>query len=212
VPAATSAVRRTIEVFEPSVPALVLGSTQSPDVVDTSACDEAGVEVVRRRSGGGAVLVDPATTLWVDAVLPAGDELWVDDVGHAGAWLGAVWAAALRTVGAVDDPVVHEGAICLSRWGRLVCFAGLGPGEVTVGRGGPKVVGVSQRRTRSGARFQCAVPFAWRPEAIVGLLRWPSAAERAEALVDLSRPEVVYALDPAWRSGVLDAFLAALPD
>ena len=209
MPAAT-AVRRAVEIFEPNGPALVLGSTQSPDVVDLDACESAGVEVVRRRSGGGAVLVEPATMLWIDVVLPATDELWVDDVGRAGHWLGAAWASALARVG-VAGPVVHEGAICLSRWGRLVCFAGLGPGEVTAGPGGPKIVGISQRRTRSGARFQCAVPFDWRPEVIVNLLRWASPIERAEALADLSRAEVVYALDPARRPALLDAFLAALP-
>ena len=40
-------------------------------------------------------------------------------------------------------------------WCPLVCFAGVGPGEVLAG--GRKLVGISQRRTRAGARFQCAV-------------------------------------------------------
>jgi hypothetical protein len=37
----------------------------------------------------------------------------------------------------------------------VVCFASVGPGEVV--RGGSKVVGVSQRRTKDAARFQCTV-------------------------------------------------------
>jgi hypothetical protein len=40
-----------------------------------------------------------------------------------------------------------------------VCFAGLGPGEVTVD--GRKAVGIAQRRTRAGSLFQCAVPLRW---------------------------------------------------
>jgi hypothetical protein len=49
-----------------------------------------------------------------------------------------------------------------------VCFAGLGPGEVT--RNGAKVVGISQRRTRHAARFQCAVLHRWDVEGIAALV------------------------------------------
>ena len=49
-----------------------------------------------------------------------------------------------------------------------MCFAGLGPGEVTVD--GRKVVGISQRRTRAAARFQCVVLERWDPDAVVALL------------------------------------------
>ena len=40
----------------------------------------------------------------------------------------------------------------VSDWSALVCFAGLGPGEVTLD--GQKLVGLSQRRTRDGVRIQ----------------------------------------------------------
>ena len=40
-------------------------------------------------------------------------------------------------------------------WSELVCFAGVGPGEVLLGAG--KLVGLSQRRTRHGIRVQCLV-------------------------------------------------------
>ena len=49
----------------------------------------------------------------------------------------------------------------------MVCFAGIGPGEVLVG--GRKVVGISQRRNRGGARFQCAALLRWRPGEMVRL-------------------------------------------
>ena len=53
-------------------------------------------------------------------------------------------------------------------WCPLVCFAGLGPGEVL--RDGDKLVGISQRRSRAGARFQCAVHIRWSPSVLVALL------------------------------------------
>jgi hypothetical protein len=87
-----------------------------------------------------------------------------------------------------------------SAWSRVVCFAGLGPGEV-VDATGFKVVGVSQRRTRAIARFQCALPLRWDPARLSGLLTArPPAAEIA----------TVHALGVPVAS-VVDAFVAALP-
>ncbi|HEX4979651.1 MAG TPA: hypothetical protein VFV35_06265 [Acidimicrobiales bacterium] len=209
VPATLGGGRR-VEVLEPTAPALVLGSAQR-DVADTDACTAEGVEVVRRQSGGGAVLVEPEGLLWVDVLIAVDDPLWTGDVSASARWLGAAWSEALRGVGGVDAPTVHEGSMCLNRWGRLVCFAGLGPGEVTDGAGGPKVVGIAQRRTRHGARFQCAVALGWDPLRLTGLLRFASDAERAGAAADLSRPGVVRPVDPGLRDGLLAAFHAALP-
>jgi lipoate-protein ligase A len=56
-----------------------------------------------------------------------------------------------------------------TEWSELVCFAGLGPGEVTVG--GRKVVGISQRRTRDAARFQCVAYETWDADALGALAR-----------------------------------------
>jgi hypothetical protein len=71
-----------------------------------------------------------------------------------------------------------------TRWSRLVCFAGLGPGELTDEQG-RKVVGMSQRRTAGVARFQCAVLARWEPAPLLALLALESA-ERAAAAADLA--------------------------
>lgn len=169
--------RRSVWVCEASGPALVLGSAQRDDVVDQAACEQAGVEVVRRRSGGGAVLVAPDDLLWVDVVVPAGDPLWEADVGRAFHWLGDVWVAALGELGTTAH--VHRDGLRRTRWSDLVCFAGLGPGEVTT-PDEAKVVGISQRRTREAARFQCAALGRWDPSALVELLALsPDERERA---------------------------------
>jgi lipoate-protein ligase A len=69
-----------------------------------------------------------------------------------------------------------------SRWSPLVCFAGLGPGEVLVD--GRKVVGLSQRRTRAGARFHCAALRVWDVHALLDTLAL-SDDERARAAAEL---------------------------
>jgi len=197
---------RAVWVCEPDRPALVLGSAQREDAVDAPACAAAGVEVVRRRSGGGAVLVVPGDLLWVDVILPAGDPLWQTDVGRAFLWLGEAWAAALGDLGC--DVEVHRGPLRRSLWSDAVCFAGVGPGEVELAGDPPrKVVGVSQRRTRAAARFQCAALLRWDPAALVELLAEPPGG-RAAALAGVAPRAAGLAVD---GDGLLDALLRRLP-
>jgi hypothetical protein len=69
-----------------------------------------------------------------------------------------------------------------------VCFGGLGTGEV-VDADGRKLVGISQRRTRAGARFQCMAHAIWEPERLVGLLALApdERSDAASALADVAR-------------------------
>ena len=145
-------------------PALVLGSTQPDEVVDRAACAAAGVEVVRRRSGGGAVLLMPGDVTWVDVVLPAGSPGWSDDVHRPMVWLGRHLAAALGG----DALHVHDGPMVVTDWSRTICFDGIGSGEVMLGD--RKLVGISQRRTRLGARLQCCWYRRYDPRELVALL------------------------------------------
>jgi lipoate-protein ligase A len=191
---------RAVWAFAVDRAALVIGSAQPVSTVDERATAERGAEVVRRRSGGGAVLLVPGEALWVDVVVPAGDPLWDVDVGRASWWLGDAWAAALAACG-VDGAVVHRGPLRKTRWSAVVCFAGLGPGEVTIR--GRKAVGISQRRTRAAARFQCAVHHRWDPLALIALLAEPRPPP--EELAGIVHEVLVPGDD------LLDALIGALP-
>jgi lipoate-protein ligase A len=180
------AVERTLVWCDVERPAVVLGSAQRDEV---TAPD--GVDVVRRRSGGGAVLLVPGDVVWADVTIPAGDPLWESDVARAFWWVGDAWAAALRALGV--DARVHRGAPVRTPWSRQVCFAGVGSGEVTVG--GRKVVGVSQRRTREAALFQCACLLRWDPVALVDALGLGAGGDVADVAVGLA--EVVGSVDGA---------------
>jgi lipoate-protein ligase A len=152
--------RRSVWVMEATVPTLVFGSAQRDGLVDDERAERAGWATARRRSGGGLVALDPAEVVWIDVVVPRGDTLWSDDVGAAFGWLGDAWVRALASMGL--DAVAHRGGAVRPEQGRVICFAGVGTGEVSVGD--DKLVGLSQRRTREGARFQCLVHLSWEPE------------------------------------------------
>lgn len=154
-------------------PSLVLGSVQHDDVVDRSALDRHGIEVARRRSGGGAVLVVPGAMVWFDVVIPSDDPRFSrasGDVTKSMRWMGEHMLGALATLG-VAGAEMHDGPMTCTDWCRLICFAGTASGEVTLA--GDKLVGVSQRRSRNGSRFQCAVHTTWAPELMLSLLAPP---------------------------------------
>ena len=190
-----------MRLLEVRAPALALGSAQPIDDVDMEVAGRLGVDVLTRHSGGGAVLLDPAAQIWIDVVIGRSDPLWHDDIGLAAQWLGEAWAAALADLGL--SGVVHRGPMVATPLSRVVCFAGLASGEVTVD--GAKVVGISQRRTRAGARFQCSVPLAWDPERHAALLA-PGIA-RVGGSID----EVRVASVGTTAADVRRAFLDALP-
>ena len=167
--------------FEVERSALVLGSSQPIEHVDTQWCDHHDIDVVRRRSGGGAVLLQPADVLWADILIPSDHPLWTPDVSSSAQWVGEAWARALASLGH-DGLSVHRGPMTHSTWSSRVCFAGRGAGEVMLGD--QKVVGVSQRRVRQGARFQCALYSNWRPDAHVALFAAPGpSADDLDGLV-----------------------------
>ena len=153
------------------------------DVVDSRACARAGVDVVRRRSGGGAVLLVPGPVVWFDVIVPpVGARCWrPDDVRGVDVWLGALVAANARDclAGLTDRLTVHDGRDGPTPWSATVCFAGLGPGEVCS-------TAASSSASASGARGRRPLPGAWhrrRPGALPALLlrRIPPPARGAPA-------------------------------
>jgi lipoate---protein ligase len=190
---------RTVRVLTVSAPTVVLGSSQALDLVDHAYCSAKGIDVIKRRSGGGAVWLDHEM-VWVDLFIPVDDRLWSNDVGQAMWWVGEMWERALIHSGI--DGQVYRGPLIKTPWSSLVCFAGLGPGEVTVD--GKKVVGISQRRTRTGALFQCGMLRSWLPSQ---LLRALTISDRVNGELDACGHGVAKSSDE-----IADTFLASLND
>ena len=93
-----------------------------------------------------------ADMLMLDLVLPRAHRLYMGDVTESYRWIGEVWTAALRELG-IDVQSTPIGAAradaqTLDPLLRRVCFGGLSPYEVVVGR--RKLVGLAQVRRRAG--------------------------------------------------------------
>ena len=186
----------TVWLCEVDRPALVLGSTQRVADVDRDALASAlevvgdDVEIAIRRSGGGAVLLEPGNGVWIDLLIPRTDPSWSEDISRSFRWLGAAWVAALGDLG-IESVAGHDGPLACGAYGRRVCFAALGAGEVTVA--GAKAVGLSQRRTRAGARFQSVCYGAWHPGPLAALGVEPDELPPV-ATIDRPAPEIEQAL------------------
>jgi lipoate-protein ligase A len=176
-----------------TAPALILGSTQDESDIDSEQARAHGIDIVRRRSGGGVVYVHPETSIWCDITIPREDVLWTDDVSASMLWLGEVFVEALTPWLTTS---VYRKEFLVGHDGRAVCFASTSPGEVFAGSS--KVVGISQRRTREGARFQCVFYRQWNPEQWVDCLTAKDLAQRVRtmpvATVDATPEQMVASL------------------
>ena len=110
---------RKVRIFDPTAPAVVLGSTQREDLLDVEVVAARGLEVARRRSGGGAVFVDESV-VWIDFAIARDDPLWVDDIAHSMQWLGRLWSSAVASIDV--DAKVHTGPPIVSALARAICF------------------------------------------------------------------------------------------
>lgn len=183
----------------PESMALVLGSRQSEHLIDLRRAAQRNIEVIRRRSGGGIVLVDPHRSLWIDIEIGADDSRYVAEPLGMMAQVGRWWLAALVSLDCAFPGIWQfVGQTGSDSDGELVCFAGRSHGELMVEQS--KLVGLSQRRTRDGARVQGQLHFVDPTDEILALLV-------EEARGPLRRPAIV---DEQGRDVLNDRFLDAL--
>ena len=145
-PMAVDGIRR-ISILSFPRPTLVLGSTS---VGLPKSMDDKNFDVVRRSSGGGKVWLDPIESTWIDVTIPSSDPLWESDLRKSFLWLGHRLKEAFNSQSIF--PIVQEEPLDLGGdpdW----CFSKVGAGELSFQ--GKKILGISQRRSRLAAQFQC---------------------------------------------------------
>lgn len=136
----------TLRVFRWQPDCISLGYHQKADEIDLEKCRRAGIDVVRRPTGGRAILhaqeltysvVIPATHPWFE-ILPL-------DIYRR---LSEAIAAGLRHLGAAVNFAPGEKLHVDGKPLRMACFASAARNELLAG--GKKIVGSAQRRFRQG--------------------------------------------------------------
>jgi len=134
----------------PSSPAIVVGLAlhhRMGRVVDLDRAREAGIAVLERKAGGGAVFLDQANMLCGAVSLPTASLSL--DVTESYRWLGDTLVRVFASLGVAAERVEVEAARADRAASPVldVCYGSLSPHEVTVD--GKKLVGLAQIRRRA---------------------------------------------------------------
>lgn len=206
-------------------PALVLGFSQKPDVLNQATLADLKIPIYHRRAGGTAVLVG-STLLSLDVVLPAGHPLILADIVESYRWFGEAWVAALAQLNVETSIVTPTEAHALrarlkqpeTRAYELLmnraCYGTLSSYEVVVGQ--RKIVGLDMIRRRHGSLLQAGVLLQWDSELLAQLLGHTAAEqeclrsgllERAVGLDSLTdRPVNIQEVITAFEQAVTQHF------
>jgi lipoate-protein ligase A len=174
--AASGPSRAVFRTYAWARPTLSLGRAEPyPGGWNARAVEAAGIDVVRRPTGGDAVLHDRELTFAVAASLPGpwelGPRAFADLVAEAVADALKGLALPAERIGA------SAGREAPGRPGDLPCFARASAGEVRVGE--YKVAGIASRFTRGGALSHASVPLSSRHRDVADF-RADAPGDRAE--------------------------------
>ncbi len=183
--AASGPARAVFRTYTWERPTLTLGRAEPfPEGWDTRAIEGAGIDVVRRPTGGEAVLHDGELTFAVAVSLPGPWAL------GARSFANLVADSLADALQGLDLPAVRvgagEAALPAARPGTSPCFARVTAGEVRVGP--HKIAGIASRFTRGAALSHASVPLSPRHRD-VALFRLDRSAARA-ALEEHARSAV----------------------
>ncbi len=141
----------TIRLYAWDPPTISLGYGQRLDArIDEAAAAALGVGLVRRPTGGSAILHEgPESELTYSVVAGEGDFPGADDLLGTYRWIGAALCEGLRALGTAAEMVAVQPSDPSSM--PTFCFARTGSYEIEVE--GRKLVGSAQRR-QGGAFLQ----------------------------------------------------------
>ena len=172
----------TLRWYGYELPALVLGIGQAVDAIRADEAREAGLEVVKRSSGGAVVFAGP-DLIALDVALPSSSPLAIPDVVESYRWLGEVFLEGLVSVSSsarltmvspeaarADQSAQRASPIRTPEHVRaLACFGVLSPYEIAVD-GGTKLIGFSQIRKRGVVLFQVGFYTRFSGESLAAFL------------------------------------------
>ncbi len=133
--------------------AVIMGCSQRPSEDQLQRSQEAGLPILRRRSGGGAVLAGP----WMFSVtvfIPPDHPVATQNIIEIFSWLEQIWMGALLACRipckGVDLQLIEQSKLISQEENlKWACYASLSHGEI-VSEDGRKLVGLAQIRKRKG--------------------------------------------------------------
>ena len=165
-----------VRIYPWPCPAVSLGRHQkSEGLLDVQRCEQLGIEIVRRPTGGKAIL-HSVGDLTYSVIAPANEEPFSHDVLGSYAAINEALVAGLQMLGvraSVRDPapIWPETGVAFG------CFES--PGRHEVYWAGRKLVASAQRRTRDVVLQHGTIPFAEAGSGLADLLRLdPGRRER----------------------------------
>lgn len=154
----------TLRFFSWQPATISLGYGQALDHrIDVTAASALGIGLVRRPTGGSAILHEgPELELTYSVAARAGDFEGADDLLETYRWIGTALAAGINRLGAPVEmvPVQPSDPTAMPTF----CFARTGSFELEVA--GLKVVGSAQRRQGSGFLQHGSVMLAAAPDRL----------------------------------------------
>jgi lipoyl(octanoyl) transferase len=164
----------TLRFYAWSPPCLSVGRNQPLADVDLSACRRAGVDVVRRPTGGGAIL--HADELTYSVALLQSDPRATGDVVESYRRLSEGLLAGLHCLGVEAVQAVGQRERTADR--TAICFETPSAYEITAG--GRKLVGSAQWRARGGMLQHGTLPLCGDLTRIVACLALPDAEREVQ--------------------------------
>lgn len=170
----------TIRLYAWIPPCLSLGYAQSIEDVDLEALKAAEWDLVRRPTGGKAILHIDELTYSIAG--PVGHPLLQDGVLASYRRLSAGLLAGLRRFGLQPE---LQAAVTAPNGKNPICFQDPGAYELTVA--GKKLLGSAQLRRAGGVLQHGSLPLAGDITRICRVLSYPDGARRAAAAEELQR-------------------------
>jgi lipoate-protein ligase A len=197
----------TLRLYTWAERCVTIGCGQSITDIDLEYCTAAGLPVLRRLSGGTAVLHEPSQLAFM-MVLPSAHPLVRGDVVESYAPVSRALLRALGHLGIPAEALPPHAARALPAdpLGRAACFGALAPYEI-VWRG-RKLIGHAQVRRRSAVLLGGTLLLDFDPVALARVLRVTQPAERARLQAYLAQ-HIASAREAAGRPVGFDEAFAA---
>ena len=166
----------TLRFYAWDTPTLSIGYFQRTGEIDLSACRESAIGLVRRPTGGRAVL--HRQDLTYSLVLPLRPPWTEFSIAESYQRINACLQRGLEALGISASITISEGQA--ARAPSPFCFSAIAQQELLVG--GKKVIGSAQRRFPTALLFQGSILLDFNPTGLLALLHPGERAKAAKSL------------------------------